>query len=311
MMFVYLDIVQEFSCKQCGFCCRNNWLVTVDEVGYRRNRELFAESGNEVEFQQAFIPLGAESDYGEYAKIAKKPAGGCWFLTEQNLCGLQQKAGHEHLDTVCQWFPRYPMDTERGIEVSLSFSCPAAVKLASREQPLRIVRSEISPISMIPQDFVTHVYPSQQPENSALRYYFEIEGHLIEVLQSRRIQLNERLAIVRQTIENLSLMKDPETMGRDINQLFQADYDRIDAGASADQIVEGPLHWLIENYFVNFIFRKNLYSHGFTNMLQQFDLIQDQLGSFLQGTDVEAIDISAVAMAIVRLELKYNHNSRK
>lgn len=311
MMFVYLDIVQKFSCRQCGACCRNNWLVTVDEAGYRRNREFFCSKGDEAEFQQAFILLRAEADYGEYAKIAKKPAGGCCFLTAQNLCGLQQMAGYEYLDTVCQWFPRYPMDTDRGVEISLSFSCPAAVKLALREEPLRVVRSGTVPIAMTPQDYVTHVYPSQQPGNSALRYYFEIEGHLIGVLQSRQIQLTGRLAMVRQSLERLARLTDPETMGRDINQLFQENYDRLDANTIAGVLEGGPVQWLLENYFVNFIFRKNLYSYGFARTLQQFDVIQARLQAFLQEPVADAFDASTVSDAIVQLELEYNHNSRK
>ena len=308
-MFVYLDIVEGFSCQQCGACCRNNWLVTVDEAGYRRNRELFQATGREDEFLQAFVPLLEEADYGEYAKIAKRTGGGCWFLTPENLCRLQQIAGHEHLDAVCQWFPRYPMDTERGIELSLSFSCPAAVKLALREQPLRIVRSDESPIPRLPLDFVNHVYPSQQPEHSALRYYFEIEQHLIDLLQQRQLALAERLSMTRRFLMALERLADPEKMGSEINCLVQSDYDRIDAKTAAGGADRGgPVQWLIENYFVNFIFRKSLYSNGFAKTLQRLELMQRRLERFLQEN--VACDENAVARVILQLELEYNHNSR-
>jgi len=79
MIFVYLDIVREFSCKQCGVCCRNHWLVTVDEAGYRRNRDLFGAAGDGAEFRQAFIPLGTAADYGEFARIAKKQQAAAGF----------------------------------------------------------------------------------------------------------------------------------------------------------------------------------------------------------------------------------------
>lgn len=130
-MFVYLDIVEEFSCKQCGACCRNDWLVTVDEPGYRRNQSLFASQQRSEEFSTAFIPIRSGQEPGEYASIAKNENGACHFLDEQNMCRLQKLGGHEHLDRVCQLFPRYPMDTARGVEISLSFSCPEALRLAS------------------------------------------------------------------------------------------------------------------------------------------------------------------------------------
>ena len=311
MMFVYLDIVKDFVCKQCGVCCRNNWLVTVDAQGYQRNKDLFLSTGREEEFLQAFALLQEDADYGEYARIAKRPEGGCWFLTTGNLCQLQQLAGHEHLDAVCQWFPRYPMDTERGVEISLSFSCPAAVQLASGGEPLRLVRSEISPIAMTPLDFVTHVYPSQKPENSAMRYYFEIEGHLIDVLQSRSVSLTDRLGLVRQTMVRLAHLQDSETMGQDINLLFQENYDRLDVLEAAGENGSGPLHCLAENYFVNFIFRKNLYDHGFAQTLRQLGLMQERLAKYLCEQQAGNEDIAELASVIVQLELEYNHNRRK
>lgn len=311
-MFVYLDLVEQFSCKQCGTCCRNNWLVTVDEAGYRRNRELFQARGRSAEFLQAFIPLASEADYGEYARIAKREDGGYWFLTPQHLCRLQQIAGHEHLDTVCQWFPRYPMDTERGIELSLSFSCPAALNLALRAEPLRVIRSEKLPIATMPIDFINHVYPSQQPENSALRYYFEIEQHLIGLLQERQIPLVDRLLLVRGFVIELGRFADPESMGRDINNLRQADYAKMDQMASSQvQGMDSPVHWLIENYFVNFIFRKSLYVHGLAKTVRQFDRMQERLRKPLGGTGNARADTQATVDVILQMELEYNHNSRK
>ena len=53
-MFVYLDIVADFTCQQCGVCCNNDWLVTVDEAGYQRNRQLFAQLGRQDEFARSW-----------------------------------------------------------------------------------------------------------------------------------------------------------------------------------------------------------------------------------------------------------------
>ena len=55
-MILYLDIVADFVCQQCGACCNNDWLVTVDEAGYRRNQRLFEQAGRQDEFFAAFHP---------------------------------------------------------------------------------------------------------------------------------------------------------------------------------------------------------------------------------------------------------------
>ena len=83
-VYVYLDIVGDFVCQQCGVCCNNDWLVTVDEAGYRRNQRLFEQAGRPEEFAQAFLPLGGAAELGEYARIAKRPSGGGCFLTARH-----------------------------------------------------------------------------------------------------------------------------------------------------------------------------------------------------------------------------------
>ena len=311
MLFVYLDIVKKFSCRQSGRCCRNDWLVTVDEAGYRRNHDLFAAMGMEPEFRQAFYRLGKDADYGEFAGIATKTAGGCWFLTGENLCRLQRLAGHAHLDAVCQWFPRYPMDTERGVEFSLSFSCPAALQLALREEPLQVLRSGQSPLAMTPPDFVTYVYPGQKPDTQAMHYYFAIEGHLIDLLQSRRISLQNRLGIVFRSLECLAGLEESETMAEQIRRLFRENYERIDAGPTADAAENQPAGWLMENFFVNFFFRKHLYSQGAAATLEQLKVMQDRLQAALKEKNDRCPGGGAVFEAIVQLEMEYNHRSGK
>ncbi len=307
LMFVYLDILGDFVCRQCGTCCSNDWLVTVDEQGYRRNRDIFGQAGWAAEFDQAFIPLAGEVEPGEYARIAKNGQGGCWFLTESKLCRLQQVAGHEHLDPVCQWFPRYPMDTERGIEISLSFSCPAAVKLALRESPIQILRSEASPIAKIPVDFVRHVYPGQQPEHSVMHYYFELEGHLIELMQARIFSLPERLELICGTLRELDSWSDSAEPGRRLNRLFQTYYEHLDEVTVKRRFQQRtPAEWLAENFYVNFLFRKNLYLRGGQWTLRRIGLMAEQMKEVLAAS-IQSGDTGDLEQWIVNMELEWNH----
>lgn len=309
MVYLYLDIVGRFLCRQCGACCRHDWLVTVDEAGFRRNRELFRAMDREAEFRQAFVPLGPGGAYGEYAKVAKKSNGGCWFLTTQNLCSLQQLAGLDHLDDVCRWFPRYPMDTERGLEYSLSFSCPAALQLAMRREPLQVVRGSDPPLP-VPQDgFAVRVYPGRHLETSALRHYFEIEANLVELLQQRQLPLPVRIGMVRDMLVQLAGLCQPGTMREDIRRLFREAFFRIGAEADGSRAeCDRPVSWLIENYFVNFFFCKSLFRLGFERAVERLDRMRDSLQDFLRETAVPGETDSAAAI-IVRMELEYNHNS--
>lgn len=310
-MLIYLDIVEQFVCRQCGTCCRRDWLVTVDEAGYRRNERLFGGLDRLDEFRQAFIPLQDGADFGEYARLNKRVDGACWFLTANNLCRLQQMAGHEHLDAVCQCFPRYPMDTERGVELSLSFSCPAALRLAMREEPLRVLRREYSPLTAQPGDFVVCAYPGQQPAHSPLRYYFELEGHLIDVLQERRLPLTQRLRFVRRTLSALMETGREDPAERQA-RLINGNYNQIDAVIAAGKVTAetGPRAWLAENFFINYIFRKNIYAHGLRQAANTLEALAKKLRPFLEPGPAHGQKPNELAETIVGLEVELNHRAR-
>lgn len=282
----------------CGTCCRNNWQVTLDETSYRRNEELFGSTDRRAEFDQAFIRLNEAAGYGEYAYIAKQANGDCWFLDKSNYCRLHKEAGHSQLDAVCQTYPRYPMNTSRGIELTLSFSCPAVLKLADREVPLAIIKADQPPTAFPDNNYAVEIYPQQQPPWEPLHYYFELETHFIDILQCRKIQLTERLEFLTKTVKAIHALPKNETLGRELTALFNRNYDWFDKLA-ADKLLPAAEAdgGLLENFLVSFIFRKPFYIYGFEKTLQLLQRMWQQLSS--------AQDI---AQAIRQLEFQYGHN---
>ncbi|WP_371372545.1 flagellin lysine-N-methylase [Sporomusa aerivorans] len=297
-MYIYTDIVKQFACEMCGLCCRNPWQVTVGEQSYYRNERLFASSGREAEFSRAFVRLDSEAGFGEYAYIAKQPGGGCWFLDADNHCRLHKEAGHSHLDAVCQTFPRYPMSTARGIELTLSFSCPAVLKLADRETALTIVKDDAQPIEFPADSFAAEVYPQQQPARKPLYYYFELETHFIDILQCRSLPLGERLDFLAQTVQAVNGLRQDETTGRELNILFNRNYDWLEglAAASPSPAAAGG-SWLLENYLVSFIFKKPFYIFGLEKALMLLGHIWKHIAA--------ADDITKT---IIQLEIQYGHD---
>jgi lysine-N-methylase len=261
-MYIFLDIVPQFNCACCGTCCRNDWLVTVDEAGYWRNREYFARTGRAGEFATAFRTLSEGRSAGEYAAIAKRPGGGCWFLREDNLCLLHREAGHEHLDAVCRLFPRYPMRTARGVEVTLSFSCPEVLRLASRQAPLAVVRAEEPPTRLEEDGFTAEVFPRQQPLHGVLGYYFELEHHFIDIMQCRGQSIAGRLDFLAAAAAALVSLPPSPDAGREVDRIIRGNYARMDAAEAGGDGELGPDDILLEHFFVNMIFKKVFYIHG-------------------------------------------------
>lgn len=311
-MYIYLDIIKEFSCEMCGQCCRNDWQVTMDEESYRRNARLFREKGKEEEFSKAFIPITGKSELGEYAYIAKKAIGGCWFLAENHLCLLQGEAGHSHLDAVCQTYPRYPMNTARGMELTLSFSCPAVIKLASRIEPIKILRSEEPPMVILPDNYVVHVFPEQQSIYNPLHYYFEIEHHFLDIMQCRQMTIGERIQLLKETIWKIDDLKKADTLGQKLNSIIYTNYELMDGKEVITQ--QSTEHCtqeiLMENFFVNFIFKKPFYLYGIQKGIELIEKIWQAIESVRIDTDNLPKDMEKISQSIMELELKYSHNRK-
>ena len=311
LMYIYLDIIKEFSCEMCGSCCRREWSVTLDEESYQRNDRLFLATGRREEFKRVFIPLSDNSGLGEYAYIAKKTSGGCWFLADDNRCQLQGEAGHDHLDHVCQIYPRYPMDTARGTELTLSFSCPAVIKLASRIAPLKIIRSEEKPIEITSGHDVAYVYPHQQPSSNPLRYYFEIEQHFIDMMQCRNMPIGERLQMVIETAQSINALAQDDCLGQELNKLFNHNYELLDAKMdNAAELVLKPSEILLENFFVNFIFKKPFYIYGLQRTGQLLLSIWKRIEKARQLVTHPKMDIECTKSIVMEVELEYSHNRK-
>lgn len=282
----------------CGDCCRNSWQVTVNEASYRRNENLFSHTGRKAEFHQAFVRLQGNQGYEEYAYIAKQPGGSCWFLDSSNRCRLHKEAGHSHLDAVCQTYPRYPMNSTRGIELALSFSCPAVMKLARREEPLSIIKTECCPTEFPENNYTVAVYPQQYPPWKPLRYYFELETHFIDILQCRNRKLAERLSLLAETSKAINSFPHDDTLAGRLTALLNQNYDKMDKPAAASPSTAGnPDAFLMENFLVNLIFKKPFYIYGFEKTIALLDRIWRQMG----GTQ-------DVAAAIRQFEMEYGHD---
>jgi len=305
-MFIYLDFVPAFTCACCGTCCRHDWLVTVDEAGYERNRAFFARTGRAGEFAAAFTRLAGKRAAGEYAAIAKRPGGGCWFLRADNLCQLHCEAGHEHLDGVCRLFPRYPLRTARGVEVTLSFSCPEVLRLADRTAPLAVVRAGEPPIHLEADGYTAEVFPGQQPLYSVLRYYFELEHHFIDIMQCRGLTVAGRLDFLAATAAALASLPSSPSIGRDVDNLIRKNFDRLDAAAAAGTMDLDRADILLEHFFVNLIFKKVFYLHGLTGATRLLQALWRRLAA--AGAGGEADRLERVKSAVMAAELEYCHN---
>jgi len=306
-MYLYLDVFEDFVCEMCGTCCRNDWVITVDQESYLRNEKWFTERGGSEEFHQAFVPL-AKPGLGEYAAIAKHSSGVCCFLEPSNLCRLHREAGHDHLDGVCKTFPRYPMNTSRGVELTLSLLCPAAFKKLLRVEPLVIVRNNRPPCQQPLTDYAVEAFPEQQSRYQLLHYYFELETHFIDIMQCRSMSLEERLEFLAAAIQRILNIPCDEEIGRSLHCALTENYLRMDETSSFSPVGHCTPEIVLEHFFVNFIFKKPFYIYGLQKTMRLLQSIWQKIRAARQTAATTADDMEITGKLIVDIELQYNHN---
>lgn len=306
-MYISIDILKNFTCAMCSSCCRRPWMVTIDETTYYRNKVIFDGSGRGDEFSRVFLPL-AGSDKGEYAHISKQPSGACWFLDNDGRCRLHKELGHNHLDSVCQLYPRYPMNTARGVEITFTFSCPTVLEFVNRVEPLRYLRNEEAPTSMVSEVYVEQVFPRQQSPHHPLRYYFELEEHIIDLLQWRGLPLGDRIGLVAATVEAVDKMTGDDDLPRRLTILIHRNYDYLEQFPSRIKVSQMTTEILMEHFLVNFVFKKPLYSLGLKRGLLLLTYFYRYTAVAAAATKNAAAALMAVKAAIVELELQFGHN---
>lgn len=308
-MYLYLDIVEKFACEMCGTCCRNDWMITVDEKSYRRNAEWFTMKGCSEEFHRSFMLLDKRG-LGEYAYIAKQPGGACWFLDSANLCRLHREAGHDQLDAVCKTFPRYPMNTSRGVELTLSFSCPAVLQKMIRVEPLTIVRSEHSPWQETQREYAAEAFPVQQSRYHPLHYYFELESHFFDMIQCRAMAIDERLDFLAAIVNKVLEIPQDDFFGRSLRCMMEENYLLLDEKMGLQQIENCTPEILLEHFFANFIFKKPFYHYGLQKTIRLMLLMWQEIKEARRGAETFADDMEITKKTIMKMEYQYNHDRR-
>lgn len=134
------DVV--FTCQQSGACCRNDWLIGVDDAARARLEQ--------VDWTRLQPPLPAGPKFqalpfalagGERATFARRGDGACVFLDPDERCGIHTRLGAAAKPQVCREFPYTFVDTPDGVAVGVSFACTAV--RAHRGRPLSAQEAEI------------------------------------------------------------------------------------------------------------------------------------------------------------------------
>lgn len=134
-----------FTCQQSGACCRNDWLIGVDDGAVERLRRVdWRRLDPSLPSGEPFPPLPFPLPSGERRTLARTSDGACVFLTRDSRCAIHRLLGADAKPQVCREFPYSFVRTPDGVAVGVSFACTAV--RAHQGQRLAEQRDEIEAV---------------------------------------------------------------------------------------------------------------------------------------------------------------------
>ncbi|REJ82083.1 MAG: YkgJ family cysteine cluster protein [Planctomycetota bacterium] len=152
-----LPTIQNWSCHNCGGCCKQHGIYITDEEHDRIEKQNWTEQDGIPAGQPLFVRMGGLIGK-RWWRLAHQPDGSCAFLDEKGLCRIHGKFGEEAKPLACRIYPYAFHPAGKKVVVSLRFSCPSVVKNLGR--PVKQQSADLKGIArQIVPDNVTELPP--------------------------------------------------------------------------------------------------------------------------------------------------------
>lgn len=194
MEYTYPEYLYDFQCdaSACSDTCCVGWNIMIDPVSLKKYRKYTGFFGNRLR-NSIDWEKGAFEQYN----------GRCAFLNEENLCDIYAEAGEHMLCKTCTRYPRHYEEYENLREISLSLSCPAAVRLIlGHEEKLK---------------FLNEYRETPEEEYEQFDFFLftklnEIRDYFYQVIQNRDWSISFRMAVLLSTAHDLQKRIDREQL---------------------------------------------------------------------------------------------------
>ncbi|WP_432661965.1 flagellin lysine-N-methylase [Wukongibacter baidiensis] len=183
----------KFQCEptKCHDTCCERWQIIIDKNTYER----YTQSENPIikEIVKTGLSVNEKSiNDDDFAIINLDNEMVCPFLNQDNLCEIFINMGERSLSKTCKSYPRACILVENVIERGLEMSCSVAAELALlNEKGIEFERV----MDDVEFDDIYVVSPKAE-DLKQLEIAKEIRTDVIDLLQTRTIELSERVAVV-------------------------------------------------------------------------------------------------------------------
>lgn len=119
---VILPILQNWSCHNCGGCCREHQIVITADEKKRIEKQKWSAADVVVDDRPLIVA------HGKDFRLNHQADGACVFLDDRGLCRIHAKFGEAAKPLACRAYPYAVHPAGSSVTVSLRFSCPSVVQ---------------------------------------------------------------------------------------------------------------------------------------------------------------------------------------
>ena len=151
---VILPILQNWSCHNCGGCCREHQIVITADEKKRIDKQKWTATDGVVDDRPLIVA------HGKDFRLNHQADGACVFLDERGLCRIHAKFGEPAKPLACRAYPYAVHPAGSSVTVSLRFSCPSVVQ--NLGEPVSQQRQAVERLA---REIVPTEYTAPKPPN--------------------------------------------------------------------------------------------------------------------------------------------------
>jgi len=149
MLPLELPTIQNWSCHNCGGCCKQH-AIEITQAEFERIAQQGWRGQPGFEVGQPIFVWHAGPVWNRRYRLANRDDGACVFLDEQGLCRIHSKFGEAAKPLACRVYPYALHPAGKSVSVSLRFSCPSVVanrgrRLVDSQKDLREIERLVVP----------------------------------------------------------------------------------------------------------------------------------------------------------------------
>ena len=183
--------LKNFKCigGACEDTCCAGWTIEVDEVTYKKYKKV-KKGLLRTRLDKDLVDRKQKST-AEFAAKIKMKNNRCAFLSKDGWCDIYSELGEAYLSHTCTLYPRTINKINNQLEYGLTFSCPEATRvILMNEAPIHFDEVEKN----IDELVLTAVIECHEDKANRWQDYFKmIRSTMIEIIQDRRLNIEERV----------------------------------------------------------------------------------------------------------------------